>query len=55
MERVNEEEYKEVLEKAREWFKNTDGRFADCRSVTISAVAEYIANQSGKTIFWYKY
>jgi hypothetical protein len=50
-EQVSEEEFGNIILEAREWFKSTDGRFADCKSVAISVVAEYIANERNKTLW----
>jgi hypothetical protein len=51
MEVTTEEEFADIILEAREWYKRTAGKFADCRSVAIAAVAEYIANKRGKSLW----
>ena len=37
---------------ASEWYNNeTGGKFKDCATVAMTAVAEYLANQQGATVF----
>ena len=41
------------LEKAQDWFKKAESAvfFGDVKTIAIRAVAEYMANQDGKTIY----
>jgi hypothetical protein len=41
------------LEKAKDWFENADSAifFGDVKTIAIRAVAEYMANQEGFTIY----
>ena len=41
------------LEQAQTWFKNADSAvfFGDVKTIAIRAVAEYMANQEGLTIY----
>lgn len=41
------------LEKTKDWFENSDSAlfFGDVKSIAIRAVAEYMANQEGFTIY----
>ncbi len=44
---------REFLEKAKIWFEDADSAvfFGDVKTIAIRAVAEYMANQEGLTIY----
>jgi len=44
---------REFLDKAKEWLDNADSAlfFGDVQSIAVRAVAEYMANQEGLTIY----
>jgi len=44
------EEGEELLQRARDWVDGSN-RFRDVRSVPVSAIAEYLANQKGLTLY----
>jgi len=50
---ANEIKGREFLDKAKNWFKNTDSAifFGDVKTIAIRAVAEYLANQEGLTLY----
>lgn len=41
----------DMVKLANDWFAKSNGMFKDSRSVVIMAVAEYIANSNGLTLF----
>lgn len=50
---ASEREGHDFLEKAQVWFNNADSAliFGDVQSIAVRAVAEYMANQEGLTIY----
>lgn len=53
LEAATKEQGKEFMEQANEWIERAPniGMFNDCKSVTRCSVAEYIANQTGYSLW----
>ena len=53
MELMTEKQADEILEMAKDWLENTNAKviFANSKYAAYTAVAEYIANQKGLTLY----
>lgn len=53
MEVATVEQGRDFIEQAKKWMASAPnaGMFNDCKSITRSSVAEYIANQNGYTLW----